>query len=194
MIAHIEGKISEKTPTEVVVDCAGVGYLLHISLHTYSLLPTTDFVKLYTHLIVREDAHILYGFMEKSEREIFVLLLSVSGIGANTARVMLSSLNPSQIKSAIAMGNVAVIQGVKGIGLKTAQRVILDLKDKVIKISDEMYQLEASSMSINKEESLAALEVLGIAKKIGEKYVEAYLKDHPEASTEEIIKQVLKKI
>jgi Holliday junction DNA helicase RuvA len=194
MISHIQGKLTEKTPTDVVVDCGGGGYGISISLHTYSLLPTTDFIKLYTHMIVREDAQLLYGFVEKSEREIFILLLSVSGIGANTARTMLSSLTPSQVKTAIATGDTAVIQGVKGIGTKTAQRVILDLKDKVLKISDEGFETTLVSGSINKEEALAALEVLGVSKKMAEKNVEFCLKQNPEATTEEIIKQVLKRI
>lgn len=194
MIAHIQGKLTEKTPTEVVIDCGGVGYDINISLHTYSLLPEADFVKLYTHLIVREDAHTLYGFIEKSERQIFVLLLSVSGIGANTARTMLSSLSPDQIKSAIANGDVAVIQGVKGIGVKTAQRVILDLKDKILKIVDSGFVPQERSQSLAKDEALAALEVLGIAKKMSEKYVDISLKENPDYSTEELIKQVLKRI
>ncbi|MCB9426105.1 MAG: Holliday junction branch migration protein RuvA [Flavobacteriales bacterium] len=194
MIAHIQGKLTEKTPTEVIVDCGGVGYDINISLHTYSLLPETDFVKLYTHLIVREDAHTLYGFIEKSERQIFVLLLSVSGIGANTARTMLSSLSPDQIKTAIATGNVAAIQGVKGIGAKTAQRVILDLKDKILKIVDSDFVPRDRTQSLAKDEALAALEVLGIARKMSEKYVDVCLKENAEYTTEELIKQVLKRI
>lgn len=194
MIAHIQGKLTEKTPTEIVIDCGGVGYDINISLHTYSLLPETDFVKLYTHLIVREDAHTLYGFIEKSERQIFILLLSVSGIGANTARTMLSSLSPDQIKTAIATGNVAAIQGVKGIGAKTAQRVILDLKDKILKMVDSDFVPQDRTQSLAKDEALAALEVLGIARKMSEKYVDVCLKENAEYTTEELIKQVLKRI
>lgn len=194
MISQIQGKLIEKTPTDVVIDCSGVGYAIHISLHTYSLLPDSDFIKLYTHLIVREDAHILYGFYEKSEREIFKLLLTVSGIGSNTARTMLSSLDPSQIKHAIATDNAKVIQGIKGIGVKTAQRVILDLKDKVLKISDEDYATAMPSVYVQKEEALAALEVLGVPKKVAEKTVETFVKTNPEATTEQIIKQVLKNL
>lgn len=194
MIAQIQGKLVEKNPTEVVIDCAGVGYLVNISLHTYGQLPQSDFVKLYTHLIVREDAHILYGFAEKSEREIFVMLLSVSGIGSNTARTMLSSLTPSQIKQAIVNENVNVIQSVKGIGLKTAQRVILDLKDKILKVADSENDIFVPSGNIQKEEALAALEVLGISRKLAEKTVDKFVSENPQATAENIIKQVLKSL
>ena len=136
MIAHIQGKLVEKTPTEVVIDCGGVGYQINISLHTYSLLPNSDQIKLFAYLQVKEDAHTLFGFVEKSEREIFKMLLSVSGIGASIARTMLSSLEPKQIIQAIASGDVGTVQSIKGIGNKTAQRVILDLKEKVIKLYD----------------------------------------------------------
>jgi len=118
MIAHLQGKLVEKTPTQVVIDCAGVGYEVNISLHTYSLIPATDFIKLYTYLQIKEDAHTLFGFVEKSEREIFKLLLSVSGIGASIARTMLSSLDPKQITNAIGSGDVVTIQSIKGIGSK----------------------------------------------------------------------------
>ena len=194
MIAQIQGKLVEKNPTEVVIDCSGVGYLINISLHTYGQLPQSDFVKLYTHLIVREDAHILYGFAEKSEREIFVMLLSVSGIGSNTARTMLSSLTPSQIKQAIVNENVNVIQSVKGIGLKTAQRVILDLKDKILKVADSENDIFVPSGNIQKEEALAALEVLGISRKLAEKTVDKFVSENPQATAENIIKQVLKSL
>ena len=129
MIAHIQGKLVEKSPTEVVIDCNGVGYHINISLHTYGLLPTADFIKLFTHLIIKEDGHSLYGFVEKSEKEIFKLLISVSGIGANIARTMLSSIEPKQIINAIGSGDVGTIQSIKGIGIKTAQRTIIDLKE-----------------------------------------------------------------
>lgn len=193
MIAHIQGKLVEKTPTEVVIDCNGVGYHIHISLHTYTLLPTTDYIKLFTHLQIKEDAHSLFGFVEKSERELFKMLLTVSGIGASIARTMLSSLEPKQIIQAIGSGDLGTIQSIKGIGSKTAQRVILDLKDKVLKI----YDLEDISMSqhnINREESLSALEVLGYVRKNAEKVVDKILKEQPEASVETLIKQALKNL
>ncbi len=193
MIAHIQGKLVEKTPTEVVIDCGGVGYHINISLHTYSLLPNTDFIKLFTFLQIKEDAHSLFGFIEKSEREIFKLLLSVSGIGASIARTMLSSLDPKQIINAIASADVVTIQSIKGIGAKTAQRVILDLKDKVLKL----YDLDEVSMlqnNTNKDEALSALEVLGFNRKLSEKVVEKIVKELPDAALETIIKQALKNL
>jgi Holliday junction DNA helicase RuvA len=193
MIAHIQGKLVEKTPTEVVIDCGGVGYHIHISLHTFSLLPSTDFVKLYTYLQIKEDAHSLFGFVEKSERELFKMLLSVSGIGAGIARTMLSSLEPKQIIQALALGDLATIQSIKGIGLKTAQRAILDLKDKVAKI----YQIDdvfLVSNNTNKDEALSALEVLGFNKKMAEKVMDKLVKESPEASVEALIKLALKNL
>ena len=131
MIAHLQGKLVEKTPTEVIIDCNGVGYHVNISLHTYSLITNSEFIKLFIYLQVKEDSHTLFGFVEKSEREIFKMLLSVSGIGASIARTMLSSLEPKQIIQALASGDVGTIQSIKGIGSKTAQRAILDLKEKI---------------------------------------------------------------
>ena len=193
MITHIQGKLIEKSPTDVVIDCNGVGYQLHISLHTYSQLPQTDFIKLYSYLLIKEDGHSLYGFIDKSEREIFKLLLSVSGIGASIARTMLSSLEPKQIIQAIANGDVATIQSIKGIGAKTAQRAILDLKDKVLKIYD-VEEISFSKHNISREESLSALEVLGYVRKNAEKVVDKILIDNPEATIEMIIKQALKNL
>ena len=193
MITQIQGKLVEKTPTDVVIDCNGVGYLINISLHTYSLLPKTDFIKLYTHLIIKEDSHSLYGFVEKSEKEIFKMLLTVSGIGAGIARTMLSSIEPKQIINALAVGNVATIQSIKGIGAKTAQRAILDLKDKVLKI----YDLDEVSMfqnNTNRDEALSALEVLGFIRKSSEKIVDKVISENPDATIETIIKQALKNL
>jgi Holliday junction DNA helicase RuvA len=193
MIAHIQGRLVEKTPTDVVIDCNGVGYQLHISLHTFSLIPNSENVKLFTYLQIKEDAHTLFGFMEKSEREIFKLLLSVSGIGASIARTMLSSMEPKQILQALASGDVQAIQSIKGIGAKTAQRAILDLKEKVLKV----YDLDEVSMSLNntnKDEALSALEVLGFNKKLAEKAVEKIVKENSEATVESIIKQALKNL
>ncbi|MFL9830390.1 Holliday junction branch migration protein RuvA [Flavobacterium sp. ST-87] len=193
MIAHLQGKLVEKSPTQLIIDCGGVGYEVHISLHTYSLLPQTDFVKVFTYLQIKEDAHTIFGFFEKSEREIFKLLISVSGIGAGIARAMLSSLDPKQITNAIASGDVGTIQSIKGIGSKTAQRVILDLKDKILKL----YDLDEVSMSLsntNRDEALSALEVLGFVRKASEKVIERIVKEDPEASVESIIKQALKSL
>ncbi len=193
MIAHIQGKLVEKNPTEVVIDCGGVGYHINISLHTYSLLPNSDQIKLFTYLQVKEDAQTLFGFFEKSEREIFKMLLSVSGIGASIARTMLSSLEPKQIIQAIASGDVGTVQSIKGIGIKTAQRVILDLQDKVLKL----YDLDEVSMVLNntnRDEALSALEVLGFVRKTSEKVVEKIIKEDPDASVETIIKKALKSL
>lgn len=193
MIAHLQGKLIEKTPTEVIIDCGGVGYHVNISLHTYSLLPKVDTIKLFTYLQIKEDSHTLFGFVEKSEREIFKMLLSVSGIGASIARTMLSSLDPKQIIQALAMGDLATIQSIKGIGTKTAQRAILDLKDKVLKL----YDLDEVSMfqnNTNREEALSALEVLGFNKKLAEKVVDKIVNVDSDATVESIIKQALKNL
>ena len=193
MITHIEGKLVEKNPTDIVIDCNGVGYFINISLHTFSEIPNKEHIKLYTYLQVREDSQSLYGFSSKTEREIFKLLISVSGIGANTARTMLSSLTPSQVKEGIANGDVALIQSVKGIGLKTAQRVIIDLKDKVLKV----YGIDELSLIPNnthKDEALSALDVLGFNKKQSEKVVDKILQAQPEALVEQIIKEALKNL
>jgi holliday junction DNA helicase RuvA len=193
MIAHIQGKVVEKTPTEVIIDCNGVGYHINISLHTFSLLPSTDFVKLFTHLQIKEDSHTLFGFVEKSERELFRLLLSVSGIGASIARTMLSSLDPKQIINAIASADVGTIQSIKGIGGKTAQRVIIELKEKVLKVYG-LDEISAPLHNISREESLSALEVLGYQRKASEKIVDRILKENPEATVEFLIKQALKNL
>lgn len=193
MITHIQGKLIEKTPVDVVIDCNGVGYHLHISLHTFSQLPEADFVKLHTHLAIKEDAHTLYGFSEILEREVFRLLISVSGVGASTARTMLSSLSPMQVKEAIAVNDIATIQSVKGIGTKTAQRVIVDLKDKVDKIGNDENVFDIAS-NTNKEEALTALETLGFSKKQADKVCGQIVKENPDANVEMIIKQALKRL
>ena len=188
MITHIQGRLTEKNPTDVVIDCNGVGYLLNISLHTYSQIPDQENLKLYTHLQIKEDAHSLYGFSTITEREIFRLLISVSGIGASTARTMLSSLSPQQVKEAIAGEDVYTIQSVKGIGAKTAQRVILDLKDKILKVYD-IDQTSISGNNTNKDEALSALEVLGFSKKQSERIVDKIIANQHDANVEVIIKE-----
>lgn len=193
MITHIQGKLVEKNPTDVVIDCNGVGYLLNISLHTYSQIPDQENLKLYAYLIVREDAHTLYGFSSVSEREIFKLLISVSGIGASTARTMLSSLTPQQVKEGIAHGDVALIQSIKGIGAKTAARVILDLKDKVLKVYD-IDEVSVNKNNTNKDEALSALEVLGFAKKPSERILDKLLSQQPDSNVETLIKDALKNL
>lgn len=193
MITHIQGKLTEKNPTHVVIECNGVGYIIHISLHTYSQIPDNENLKLFTHLQVKEDSHTLFGFSSLAEREIFRLLISVSGIGASIARTMLSSLSPKQVREGIATGDVALIQSIKGIGAKTAQRVIIDLKDKILKIYD-IDEVSVSQGNTNKNEALSALEVLGFVKKQAERVVDKILVAQPEANVETIIKQALKNL
>ncbi|KIX20934.1 ATP-dependent DNA helicase RuvA [Flavobacterium sp. 316] len=193
MITHIQGKLVEKTPTEVIIDCNGIGYHINISLHTFSLLPDSENLKLFTFLQVKEDSQTLYGFVEKKERELFKLLISVSGIGANIARTMLSSLDPQQIIQAIASNDVPTIQSIKGIGAKTAQRVILDLKDKVLKVYD-LDEVSLTFNNTNKEEALSALEVLGFVRKTSEKVIDRIVKESPNATVETLIKQALKNL
>ncbi|MCL6216794.1 Holliday junction branch migration protein RuvA [Zunongwangia pacifica] len=193
MIHHLKGKLVEKNPTYVVVDCNGVGYFVHISLNTFSKIKDEENISIFTHLQVKEDSHTLFGFYEKSEREIFRLLISVSGIGASTARTMLSSLDPTQIRDAIASGDVATIQSIKGIGAKTAQRVILDLKDKIVKIFgvDEVFVEQNNTI---KEEALSALETLGYARKQADKVLNKLMKDKEDPTVETLIKLALKNL
>ena len=193
MIHHLKGKLVEKNPTHVIIECGGVGYFVNISLNTFSKLPEQENISVFTHLQVKEDSHTLFGFVEKSEREIFRLLLSVSGIGSSIARTMLSSMSPSQVRDAIANGDVASIQAVKGIGAKTAQRVILDLRDKVLKVYD-IDELSLSTNNTNKDEALSALEVLGFARKQSERVVDKVLGQDASLSVEDIIKLALKNL
>jgi len=193
MITQIKGRLVEKSPTELVIDCNGLGYLVNISLNTFSLLSDSENITLFTHLQVKEDSHTLFGFYEKTERNLFRKLISVSGIGASTARTMLSSLNPEEIQRAILSEDVSTIQSVKGIGLKTAQRVIIELKDKVSLIN------ESSGFSVDfanskREESLSALEVLGYSRKQTTKVVDKLISEVSEISVEEIIKNALNKL
>ena len=193
MITQIKGRLVEKSPTELVIDCNGLGYLVNISLNTFSLLSDSENIALFTHLQVKEDSHTLFGFYEKTERNLFRKLISVSGIGASTARTMLSSLNPEEIQRAILSEDVSTIQSVKGIGLKTAQRVIIELKDKVSLIN------EGSGFSVDfanskREESLSALEVLGYSRKQTSKVVDKLISEISEISVEEIIKNALNKL
>ena len=199
MYEFIEGKVVELTPAYVVIQTGGLGYFINISINTYSQVfeykkaNNHDNLKLFLHFVVREDAHLLFGFFSAKEREIFRQLITVSGIGANTARMMLSSLNPLEIQKAIAEGNVNVLKGVKGIGLKTAQRVIVDLKDKIglEATSDEKF-LFANNRT--KEEALSALVTLGFAKSAVDKLLDKLLATKPEMTVEELIKQTLKNV
>ena len=193
MIPQIKGRLVEKSPTELVIDCNGLGYLVNISLNTFSLLSDSENISLYTHLQVKEDSHTLFGFYEKTERNLFRKLISVSGIGASTARTMLSSLNPEEIQRAILSENVSTIQSVKGIGLKTAQRVIIELRDKVSGIN-EGSDLNSTLANSKREESLSALEVLGYSRKQTSKVVDKLISEISEISVEEIIKNALNKL
>ncbi|MGB1019904.1 MAG: Holliday junction branch migration protein RuvA [Flavobacteriaceae bacterium] len=193
MITQITGRLVEKTPTTLVIDCNGLGYEVHISLHTFSQVKDEEQIKLYTHLQIREDAHTLFGFHTLLERSIFRLLLSVSGIGAATARTMLSSLAPQEIHTAIVQEDLPTIKGVKGIGLKTAQRVLIELKDKMLQLH-ENEQIPLLKSNTIKEEALSALEVLGYPRRQAEKVIDNAIQSHPESSVEELIKTALNKL
>ncbi|AOW20883.1 Holliday junction branch migration protein RuvA [Urechidicola croceus] len=193
MITHLRGKLVEKNPTYIIVECNGLGYYANISLNTFSQIPDEENVFIYTYLSVKEDSHTLFGFAEKIEREIFKLLISVSGVGPSIARTMLSSMSTEEIQNAIASGNVATIQSVKGIGVKTAQRVIIDLKDKIIKTYG-IDEVSVVSSNTNKEEALTALEVLGFTRKQSEKVIDRILKENDSMSVANLIKQALKKL
>ena len=189
MITRIRGRLVEKSPTELVVDCNGIGYCINISLNTFSKLSDKESIELYTHLIIKEDSHSLFGFLTKSERELFRMLISVSGVGASTARVMLSSLSPTEIISAIANEKVSIVQSIKGIGSKTAQRIILELKDKILGIKKNLNDFEL--IPNESKEAISALEVLGYSRKQTTKIVSKIISDEPEISTELLIKRAL---
>lgn len=193
MITQIRGKLIEKTPTFIVIDCVGVGYLLHISFQTFSALPQDGHVRVFTHLSIREDAHTLYGFSSKVERDLFRLLISVSGVGPNTARTMLSSMNTKEVQNAILSENIALIQSVKGIGAKTARRLIIDLKDTVLK-TFAVDQVSSTADNTIKEEALSALEVLGFGRRQSEKVINDILKASPNKTVELLIKKALKNL
>ena len=193
MYEFITGDIVEKTPTYIILETGNVGYFINISLFTYSLLPDQHPCQLFIHQIVREDAHILFGFINKEEREVFRQLISVSGVGANTARLILSSLSPVEIQQAINEGDVPELQRIKGIGAKSAQRIIVDLKGK-ISTATEMDQLFPSKSNTIKEEALSALVNLGFAKKSVEKVLDQVLKGNDQLAVEELIKEALKKL
>lgn len=191
MFEFIEGRIVEKTPAFLVLQEGGIGYFINISLFTFSGLPDEGTIRIYIHQVIREDAHILFGFRSKEEREIFRQLISVSGIGANTARVILSSMTPDEVAQSIMEGNVSALQSVKGIGGKTAQRIIVDLKDKIAKgvNIDDLFLTERNTI---RDEALSALVALGFIKKQAEKVVGKLLSQQPEMGVEEVVKQALK--
>ena len=192
MITQIKGRLVEKSPTELVVDCNGVGYSINISLNTFSQLNDEENIKLFTHLIVKEDSHTLFGFSTKSERELFKLLISVSGVGASTARTMLSSLTPVEIISSINNEDVNSVQSIKGIGLKTAQRIILELKDKVLSLESDDSQIQM--ISKDADEAITALEVLGYSRKQTSKIVNQIKTENHGITVESLIKKALNKL
>ena len=193
MITQIKGRLIEKTPTYLVIDCNGIGYEVNISLNTFSSISSEENIQLFTHLQIREDAHILYGFFTIVERTVFRLLISISGIGTSTARTMLSSLTPNEIQQAIIAEDVPKIQGIKGIGLKTAQRVIIELKDKIKSLSG-MEEIPIVESNTIKEETLSALEVLGYSRKSSEKVVDNLIHGNPSITIEDLIKGALNKL
>ena len=193
MITQLIGRLVEKSPTEVVIDCNGVGYMVHISLYTFSQLSSDENIKLFIHLQVKEDSHTLFGFFTTIERAVFQQLISVSGIGASTARTMLSSLEPQQIKRAIISEDLVTIKSVKGIGLKTAQRVLIELKDKMLNLFDGE-EIQAFSNNTIKEEALSALDVLGYSRKQSEKVIDNVIQSSPDSSLEALIKAALNKL
>ena len=193
MFEYIKGKLIEVNPAYTVVETGNVAYFVHISLNTYSVLKEGNEHILFVHQVIREDAHLLFGFSEKSERELFRMLITVSGIGANTARMMLSSLSTVDLKNAIISGNVAILQSIKGIGSKTAQRVIIDLKDKISKSGGET-DIFAHESNTKREEALSALVMLGFNKPAVEKNLDKILREKADISVEEMIKLALKQL
>ena len=200
MIEYINGQLTELNPTYAVIEAAGVGYALNITLPTYSDLTDKKEAKLYVEEIIREDAHLLYGFFTKGEREVFELLMTVSGIGANTARMIMSAYNVSELRQIIATGNARALGQIKGLGPKTAQRIIVDLKDKIIKVdlkdseglinaSTDLFPVETNPI---KEEAVSALTMLGFAAAASAKAVDKILKDQPAQPVEQVIRQALK--
>lgn len=194
MIYSLKGTVQELTPTYTVIDVNGVGYYVGISLQTSEKLSLGKETFIFTQQIIREDAHLLFGFHTSAEKEMFNLLISVNGVGPVSALIMLSSLNNVEISNAILSGNSGLLQRVKGIGAKTAERIIVDLRDKVQKFSTEEQNNSVSLNNKVKEESLSALEVLGISKKMSEKIADRILKQNPELSVEDLVKQILKNI
>ncbi len=194
MIAFIEGTVEEKNPAYCIINCQGVGYMLHISLNTYSGIPDSGKVKVHTLQVIREDAHTLFGFADKDEKELFRHLISVSGVGPNTARMILSSMSPAEVKTAIVSNNISILQSIKGIGAKSAQRIVVDLKDRLEKegvLEDENLILVNNTIQ---EEALSALVMLGFAKSSAQKAISSILKQKQGAviSAEDLVKEALK--
>ena len=192
MYEYLKGKLIEKTPSNIIIECSGVGYFLNISLQTFSQIKDIESIKLFTHQVVKEDSHTLFGFISKGERTIFRQLISVSGVGANTARVILSSMSTDEVFEAIIMNNVAALKAVKGIGAKTAQRIILDLKDKIKKDENSTEKFDGSH-NTTKEEALSALVMLGFARQSADKAIQKVFESQGfSISVEELVRYSLK--
>ncbi len=196
MITHLNGKIIELSPTHLILDCNGVGYYLNISLNTFSKMNKSvdDNCLILTYLHIREDAHTLFGFFEQEERKIFLMLLSVSGIGASTAMMILSSLNSNEIRMAILQEDIVTLKSIKGIGMKSAQRIIIDLKDKITNLQLNQGDVFIKSDNIKRNEALSALETLGFSVKDINKVLDNILSEEPEISVEQVIKMSLKRL
>ena len=199
MIEYIKGELTDLTPALATIEAAGVGYGLNISLNTFSAIQGKKDVKLYVYEASREDAYVLYGFINKKEREMFLLLITVNGVGANTARMMLSGMSVSELCNAISTGNARLIQGIKGIGKMTAQRIIVDLRDKIVSIgiADEIPAGGAVQTPVNnavRDEAVSALTMLGFAPAPSQKVVVAILQEQPDAPVEQVVKLALKQI
>lgn len=193
MYEYIRGKVVEKAPTYAVIDASGVGYYLHISLATFSAIEHADEAKLWVHYIVREDAQLLYGFSSREERELFRLLIGVSGVGGNTARMILSTYSPRELQGIISSGNAVLLKNVKGLGIKTAQKIIVELSGKVIDLGVDT-SIPATVEEQELEEALQALQMLGFAKAASEKVLRTILREEPTATVEELIRMALKRL
>ena len=197
MIEYIKGELVEETPALAVIECNGIGYGANISLNTYSAIQGKKTVRLYIYEAIREDAYVLYGFATKEERELFLMLISVSGVGGNTARMILSALSPSELCNVISTGNDKLLKTVKGIGLKTAQRIIVELKDKIVSVGASATPVSTAAAAVHSEiyeEAVAALTMLGFAQAPSQKVVAAILKEEPDAPVEKVIKTALKRL
>ena len=198
MIEYVRGELAELTPALAVIDCNGVGYAANISLNTYAAIQGKKACKLYIHEAIREDAHVLFGFADKQERELFLLLISVSGIGGNTARMILSALSPSELVNVISNENANLLKSIKGIGLKTAQRIIVELKDKLktgtVAASAGISSLSSPANAQIQDEAVSALTMLGFPQAASQKVVLAILKEEPDAQVEAVIKLALKRL
>ena len=196
MYEYISGTLTELSPTYAVVEAAGVGYYINISLHTFSAIEGHDQVRLYVHFVVREDAQVLYGFATRQERELFRLLISVSGVGGNTARMILSTYSTSELRNIISTGNAVLLKNVKGLGLKTAQKIIVELNGKMIDLGVEHKAQKTVTEEANEvmTETVAALVMLGFQKAASEKVVKALLKEQPDISVEDAVRQALRRM